>query len=470
MNERKFSNFLEKLMQSRQLNITSLASKLELKNRNVIMRILNNKATSGTLISFAQQLKEHITLTSEELEALNMSLEHEQIPDSVVAARQTLSYLFRKDIPETKNELLCVLRNYQSCDEKIYMGDDIISILKNDPDDDFEIYIEGINTIPFTHALYSALSERRTGKIDVHQFFSDTDDTHESLLQLYAAIKLSAHLPYYPYIMDTAVYSSKSVCIINNTKNTVHMLKAFDSTRYTRMDNDVAGTGMGEHFLKLFDILKDSSAPLKESFESPIDNLPGFIEKMMKLDNITSYEIKSSPCFMLIPFDIQQKLYEESNYLGLGFDNPNIQKIYSLLVARDKKFYETKPIKHFVYSKEGILDFLETGETSDYLSHLRPLTPEERKATILRIINTDNFLPYFFKEDYHVTSVECALFESTYLCIYDPSNRYWNDFCELGIKNKKMLRIMRDFFIEEILKNCCYSPDETREMLRSMIE
>lgn len=456
-------------MQSRHLNITALASRLELKNRNVIIRILNNKATSGTLSSFAETLKSHLDLTEEELDSLNMALEHEQIPDSVISSRQTLSYLFKKDIPSVKNELLCVLHNTKPCDDELYMGDDILDILRSEPDDDFEIHIEDINTIPFVQALSYAMQEKRNGKLIIHQYFTDTEDSGENMLQMYAIIKLSSYLSYYPYIISSTVHSTKRVCIMNTTKNTSYLLNVFDRTHYSRMDMHIAHTGLNEHMAVLFEMLKKSSQPLKDAFASPIEDLPEFLERMMKLDPITSYEIKSTPCFMLIPFEIQKELYKDSNYLGYGFDHPAITKIYNILKTREEKMDSAKSVKHYIYSKEGVEYFLNSGKTSDFLPGLRALSPEERRATLERVINSDNLIPHLFKDEYRVSNIECALYEGTYLGVFDPSHGYWDNYSEVGIKNKKMLRIMRDFIIEEIIKNCCYSPEETREILKGML-
>ncbi len=471
MNERRFSCFLENFIKDRNLTVATLAAQMKIANKTAISRILNDKATVSNIKTFAEKLKKQFELSADELQNLEAALYHEQLPDSVVNSRRILSTLFLCEPEIVPNQLLCTLKNAEECTEKLYLYDHIHNILNSDEQDEYEIFIESVNTLAFTSALYNILHDGKHRKITIHQYFSDTDDVTENIHQLYTLIRLTQYIRYYPYIISPAILHSNRLNIINRTKNMAYLINIYNTSSYTALDMDIEGTSYSAHIMQEFEILKNNSSPLRDGFESPIDSLPEYLELMAKLDACVTYEMKSTPCFCMLPFDIQKKLYADSNYLGLGIDNPLIQRMYSIMENREKALY--KPggvVKNLVFDMQGIKMFIETGRASDHVPVLRDLTREETVLALKKLVENENARIYVLKNDYCIKNIECVLFESTSLVVFDPSLGYWDNFSEISIKNKKMLRIMRDFINEEIIKNCCYSPEESRELILSMID
>lgn len=172
----------------------------------------------------------------------------------------------------------------------------------------------------------------------------------------------------------------------------------------------------------------------------------------------------------MFPFDIQKKLYADSNYLGLGIDNPVVKRMYSTMESREKNLYKPNGVvKNLIFDKNGIAEFIRTGRASDHVPVLRNLTHEESCFSLKKLLDNSNTNIYVLKEAYCINNIECVLFESNSLVVYDPSFGYWDNYSEISIKNKKMLRIMRDFVNEEIIKYCCYSSEESKNIILSLI-
>lgn len=469
MKERKFSIFLKNFIDERKLSVASLAAQMKISNKTVITRILNDKATSSNISAFAQKLISSFQLTDDEINTINNAISYEQLPDSVVTSRRVLSFLYTRNPKEVPNKLLCTLKNAEKCEEKKYLYDDIHNILNSDPEDEYEIFIESVNTLAFTKALYNILHDGKKRNISIHQYFCETDDVTENIHHLYSLLRLTHYASYFAYVISPKIINSSRLNIINRTKNRAHLINIYNTSSYTSLDMNIGGTDFFAHLMQEFEILKEHSTPLRNGFESPFEALPEYIDLMAKLDACVTYEMKSTPCFGMIPFEIQHKLYADSNFLGLGFDNPVVQKLYTTMEKREKALYKENGVKkNIVLYKNGVEKFLESGLCSDHVPVLRALSKDEAVFTLKKLLNNTNANIYLLKDDFCITNAECVLFESNSLVVFDPSLGYWDNFSEIQIKNKKMLRIMRDFISEEIIKHCCYSLEESKQMLLSM--
>ena len=471
VNERRFSCFLENFLKDRNLAVASLATQMKISNKTIITRILNDKATINNIKSFAEKLQNHFDITDEDRAAIEAAINHEQLPDSVVTARQVLSGLFSKKPEQIPNRLKCTLKNAEECKEEIFLYDEIYNILNDSDGNEYEIFIESVNTLAFTHALFNILHDGKRRKITIHQYFSDTDDVTENIHQLYTLIKLSQYIHYFPYVISPSIINSSRLNIINRTKNKAYLINIYNTTNYTMLEMDVGGTNYAAHTLSEFEILKSCSTPLRECFDSPIDSLPEYLDQMAKLDGCVTYEMKSSPCFGMLPFEVQKALYADSDYLGLGIENPMVQRMYKTMESREKALYQPNgPAKNIVFDKNGMKLFLENGRTSDHVPVFRSLTAKEAVFYLKKLMENENARIYLLKDDYCVKNNECVLFESNSLIVFDPALGYWDNFSEISVKNKKMLRIMRDFINEEIIKNCCYSLEESKAIINDMIK
>ncbi len=470
MTERKFSSFLDSFLKTRNLTVATLAAQLRINNKNGIIRILNDKSSFSNIKSLADKIGSCLELSEDEQRALAAAVEYESLPETVVSSRQTLSSLFATRPINIPNKLVCTLKNAQKCTEKIFLYDEIHNILNNDVRDEYEIYIESVNTLAFTKALYDILNDGKERNISIQQYFSDTDDVNENILQLYTLIKLSRSQKYSPYTISPKIQHSNRLNIINRTKNKAYLINIYSGDSYTYLEMDGEGTSFNSHIMEEFEILRSYSAPLRSGYDSPIDSLPEYLELMAKLDNFVTYEMKSSPCFGMLPFDIQHSLYEDSDYLGMGANHPAVKKMYTIMQEREKALYAHNGVaKNLVFDFEGIKSFLESGRTADHVPVLRPLTSEEAINALKKLIGNQNTSIYLLKEGYRIYDIEFVLFETNSLIIYDPSMGYWDNYSEIFIKNKKMLRIMRDFVNEEIIKNCCYSKEESRNIIEKML-
>jgi len=468
--ERSFSFFLENFMRNHNLNAASVAKKLKLSSPTSVLRILNNKATLNNIKSFSEKLKGAIQLTEEEVLLLERAIMYEQLPDSVVQSRKLLTSLFMKQPPLFEKKIRCTLKNSQTVTDIAYLWDEVREFFNSNPDDEIELYIETVDDTVFTAALYNIISEHPGRNINIHHFFDDSDDVETVSRQLYAILKLSCFGGYTPYIINNGIYPSRRFYAKNITKDIATLIYIYDEEHYTSVEMSLSSNPMCRHIEGEFSLLSEMCVSVKEKFAAAMDDLPAYLEKCRKLDPIVSYELKKTPCFMMIPFDIQEQLYEQVNYMGYGPDHPVIRRLYKILQLREKFMDEGSVDKYYVLSKSGIEAFVATGKTSDYLPFLRALTPNECKRVLMRNISLPNTKVFVLKEDYDVTNVECALFESTAITVFDPSLGYWDNFSEIAVHNKKMLRVIRDFINEELIPNCCYTQEESRNIILGLLE
>ena len=457
-------------MQSRNLSVSALAAQMKLSGNTSVLRILNNKSTLKGIEIFCQKLKNAFELTREEAKNLERALSHEQLPANVTRSRKLLSTLFLENVPLFEKKIKCTLKNANECKSTQYLGDEVYRILNSDPGDEIVLYIETIDNENFVHALHDVIAEHPGRKIDIHHFFDDTDDSEAGARGLYAMIKLSCFEGYNPYIINEGVYPSRRFYAKNITKDIATLVYIYDEEHYTCVEMKLSQNEYCRHTEEEFRILSEVSVSAKEKFNVPIEDLASYLEKCRRLDTCISYELKNTPCFMMIPMEIQESLYADCNYLGFGAEHPIVKKMYSIISAREKFIDEGNVEKYFVFTRKGLESFMETGKTSDYLPQMRPLTPEECRRTVMRNIDLPNTQVFILKEGYCMNTTECALFEGNIMSVFDPSYGYWDNFSEIGIRNKKMLRIMRDFIIEELMAHCCYSTEESREIILDIIK
>ena len=110
------------------------------------------------------------------------------------------------------------------------------------------------------------------------------------------------------------------------------------------------------------------------------DQLFDMLKILSQYDLKESMQVNSMPTYMMIPFDIQCRLFEACNYIGLGKNDPYIQPLYNLLEERERLFDESDISRKLIWTVDGVESFLKTGKTGDYFEPFEG-APSQQKWT-----------------------------------------------------------------------------------------
>lgn len=130
---------------------------------------------------------------------------------------------------------------------------------------------------------------------------------------------------------------------------------------------------------------------------------------------------------------------------------------------------------HTIFKRGAMLQFAQTGKTTDHFWGMRAYTPEERMRILNELLNQQLDNPYvhmyFFKDDELVRDVEIAYYEDLGILIL-PSDTDYNlaaGHSEVMISYPEMMRLYRDFFMEELVSKYVLSENDSVAFLRELI-
>jgi hypothetical protein len=166
-------------------------------------------------------------------------------------------------------------------------------------------------------------------------------------------------------------------------------------------------------------------------------------------------------------------MLSESAFLGLGEQNQQVQELVQIFQHRFTHYFKTNKTKYHLFTKRGLMDFVNTGLLSDHYKFLRPFNCHERKTILEFLINQTETNSYcrinLLKNDYAIENFKFCYFENKTLYIIESSSGYGEDYFGVAIDSIPVIDIFDDFIKNELLKYHVYTENETLEYLKYLL-
>lgn len=467
MKYKTFGNFLGNIMKKRNLSASRLAELTGNKSKTTVIRLLNDDCGSRAIMKFAEVLPEALELDEHEIEEMRHVLNTDLVLPIEKKVTENLLKMFRtQDIYFSKS--ICTAYNSEKISRKMSFSNVFQSCIgKNSV-----IIIEGVVSTELAAVLNDVI--HRTTKEGfspvINHFFKADDGMEAKSIQLMSIMKLSTYLGYNAFECRRSCLLGKSITILTENDGGYNMcrVKFTDKDRFHFADTEITEI-LYRHIIYEQDILIENSLPLRSE---PLkrDNLEPMLRDLQEYDKYPTLQINASVSYMMIPFKIQCRLFEECNYIGLGKEHPYIQSLYKILESRADYLRKSGVKRKVIWTREGINSFLKTGKAGDHFRPFTNLTRGEAAETIMSYMDIDGISCRLLKGDYAVFDTEFIIYENAKMLVYDPIWGWWENFTSADIRDRRMLRLATDFYNNELWEKCCYDEDESRKIILDMIE
>lgn len=476
-----FGECLDSLLKSKKISVSGLAEATGTKSRNSIRRILKDECSINVMEAFNSKLIESdpLALSEAEREQLAQALEVSKVGMDTYQARKILLQLFdnsgqiRKSEnplalnPATKEtiplrELFATYKVYAKLNLVIYdavsseFSDELVDMIRNSAS---------------THISVSQLLYLRNSSIH-------NAETFASIFKLFNYEHYNLYSTPSEPVLDKTAVPSGFIIIDKETAEGGH------ATDLIRMDHggsisfiqDMPGNSLYHFYLHHFDSLKMNSQIIRRTYskKNPVETVLNISKFSMQLgENTNEYRIQHGLSYLMIPYDILLNMAAETNYFGLGKNNPIFQNLKQVWYERFYNCYNIDTSKVHILTKRGLLDFVKNGVLSDHFCYFRPFTAEEIKGTlefILKQLTEKDFLKILLlKNDYALGNIQFLYYENKAFWLFDASSGYNENYFEGFIDSAPILEILDDFIKNELISNHTWPESETIEFLEHLI-
>lgn len=463
MENQTFGAFLKEILRTRNLSVSKIAELTGNKSKTSVIRLLNDESRDKTIQKFAKSLAESVELTSEEQRQMERILNKEAVPLSLKNASDSLLRLFDRRGSEYSDKFICVAYNAEATDNVISFYDLFRICLEGES----VIVIEDVISCDMVFALNKIIHETAKQQISpvIEHYFKADEGIEAKGKQLTALIKLSTYSEYNAYDIRHRFPIEKKIIIMTqkNKKINMRLIEFSDSNKLFYSDV-IISKAFCEHLNCRRKVLKEHSVPL---ISEPLqrDELLEMLLMLERFDSIPSLQINQTPAYMMIPFDIQCRLFEACNYIGLGKEHPYIQKLYKVLESRADFIKNSGVKRKMILTKDGIERFFSTGKTSDYFRPFERLTADECKRTLEYIRDIESIECKILKDEYTVYDSEFIIYTGNKICIYDPIWGWWENWQMAEITGKRALETITNFYNDILWEKCCFGLEDSARII-----
>lgn len=464
-----FGQFLRKVLEKRNLSASRFAELTGNKSKTTVLRLLNDKSSPKTILKFSEMLPQVIDLSKDEKECMNYILAEDAPSPAQKSAMDNLLNLFKENDGQRRySKNICIAYNSNPMNKKISLAELFEVCL----DHESFIIIEDVVNEELVFALDKIIHETATREISpvINQFFKFDEGVEAKGKQLLSVMKLSTYMEYNAYEVKHRFAMEKKIIILTFCNDAINMrlIEFAGANKFYYSDTKITDT-FYKHLMHRQNLLREHSQALR-SEPMKQEQLLETLKVMQSYDAMPALQINSTPPYMFIPFNIQTRLFEACNYIGLGKDHPYIQPVLKVLESR-AEFINNTPIKRrMIFTLDGLKSFFKNGKTGDYFRPFDPLTPDECKATLENLINKEGIECKILKGDFSIYNTEFIVFGDRNIVIYDPIWGWWKGSTRAELDNKRMAGILTEFFNEILWKKCCYSKSESRKMMEDMMD
>lgn len=471
-----FGEALYQILRKKNVSVDNLCLRLNLKSKTTVSRILKDESSFEKAEEFCKSLIQvnPLNLLEFERKRLLEALEVNRIgKDEYIANKELIYFVTQKN---SVSEIVCSgvfghmplhIRN--------------ISDLFDTYNQYEHIRVGAVNCI--TDGVAQALARylSRYDNATVEQYIPYEQSKAKNARQFVSVLSLLSFKKYNCY---QAFFSGSSEFeILNRFNNMLVVMKSLpDNKRFVdiislKSNNEFSvlynqtDSFVFDFYTEIFDDMRRQHNPLKNPsqskglMETVIDLSTQFLNQERSFEQIL---IKPQFCFNSIAPDYISKLWVE--------DNVTAEKLGELLELQKQRFdnYTKRSKKHIgIYTKQGILKFLETGQLSDHSPLLRAFTQNEAQAVIKTIIELTENSPmneiYLLKNEINYNQYQYLLYGKHILYFSNGNTDYRQANFNNIINSSDLVTAFHDFIKNELIPNHCYSFKDSMDFIKSVV-
>lgn len=438
-----FGDYLRNLLSEKQVSIAELAKKLNIKSKNEIYRLFQNKHSYEKTSELMEKILSVVQVSQGERNELYNLMNGCKIGYSERKANRILSKLYAKE---------------RSGESPKFMP--FVNFIKENSQKDITVYVGMIQENQCV-ILSRLLDEYPSLKVIHTVDFNTTDEKIAS--QLFAVITFFQNNNH--RLFEKSGQSDNAVLAVVKDESICKMA-VFDNNTFceSNISAEMADYINEKKLEACGDELKQNRVKMGD-YEQ-------MLEYTCACDLNETYVIHGMICLAEIPFKILYRLFEDANYFGFPLEHPFIQSILEVEKKHDE-FRNNSDVTHFYLMSENYLKkFLQTGVTSGYINEFRPLNLDERIETLKMFEYSGHGVRYncrFFKEGYDVIDTECCSIDNVGVYITDSQSTPKKTYMQAVITHPKAMRVFRSFS-KWFWDSCMYSDEESRDMLDKYVE
>lgn len=441
-----FGSYFRSLLNEKKVSIAELADKLNIKSKNEIYRLLQNKYSYEKTSALTEKILSVVDVSQSEQNKLYALMNECKIGYSERNANHILAKLYTDEGSGASersskfNLFLDFLKNNSQKKITMYMG-----IIR---EEQCIMLRDLLNTHPNIQVIHTV----------------DFNTTEEKIAkQLFAIITLFQNDN---HRLFESIGRPESAVVAIAEDDSICRMAVFDGNALHESD---ISADMANYINEKK--LASCGGELKQDRVKMAD-YKQMLEYTCACDVNDTYVLYGMICLAEIPFKIIYRLFEDVNYFGFPPEHPYIQSLLAV-EKRHEELRNTSDTQHYYFlSERYIKRFLKTGITSGYIKEFRPMRREERLETLKIFENSGKGVQYkfrFFKEDYDAISTECCSIDNIGVYITDGQSTAKKTYMQAVINHPKAMRVFKRFS-KWFWDNCMYSDEESRNMLNNYIE
>lgn len=481
-----FSACLQNAVTAAGISVSELARLMNIKNRNELFRILNDKASYKKQREFFEKLKRADVLPLDDRLWAQMeeALEVTRLGEYNYRISHAMHEFVMKEAGRVVPARVTVLDKDGGEREM-----DFAAFLHESWGERVRLTMTGCFHSGVLHAIENELpKEDSQDSVQIVHYLAAED---EEIIQAVTVLQPMIHSGCYnAYTLPVEKASGEEKAIYKNNVILMHTVAAgVSSYRYIQMtDSDTLRAVCFEderiyrYVLDTIETHKEKMPPLKAQFSQPVapEDYIWYTEQYGNLEKgCRLYDVKSDvPINYIHPDILIGSVTDGFRENGFGESDELValvQALYDVQLKRWQNFFQSHKVTHTVFTYESMRRFAETGKQSDHFYAMRPYTKAERFQilTFLRMQTVTNpyFTVYFFKPGLNPVQSEIGCYEGKGVLLTKENTDYRLDggHAETLVTNHEFCSKFKSYFLNTLLTQEVVSKEETLAILDELI-
>ena len=469
-------DYMLDFMRSHELSMAKLAELLGYKSKTSLARLMEDSSRPKSVIQFEAAMRRAFTLTEAEDAAL-----HRAVAMTILGRATYLA----------QEEMWRFVRGESVCDESALTVTDAatgerIDLKKRYSEmTNVQIVLLNCHSVPVFSILRSLLQRE---DVTVEHFICSDENAAKTLCAINSLMPVFYERRYSGCIHISNPYDDATApkgVMKADMMAVNYMLPDGGHGEDVIVFNDrIEGTllahwGQRGLFTNSLGLKREQYMPLKRTFFqcSAFENYVQFSDDCAQLErNRSMWRIKPDVSVDWIPTPVLLSALKEGVIPPEEQDPQVIDALYQIYDRRVRNTFSKRRPAHTLLKRSAMLRFAQTGRTSDHFWAMRPYTPRERVQILTLVLNQHRSNPYFrihfLRDDAMFRDAEISLYDDLGILMTKSDTDYdlAAGHSEIMLNHPELMRLFKDFFMKELVKNHTLPDDETSRFLTELIE
>lgn len=483
-----FGASLKKLLDERQMSVTTLARIMNQPSTTTIHRILRGKTRIETDADFLEKMKacQPLFLTEEELSNLTQALEVSQAGVEQFMQNRAIASIVSEPLPD-EGPIETIFYRQDGSRSIRSLGDLADQLLAGGGK--VQIYLTGnVRTCMMVRIHRDVLARYPEQTFLEHYVCCSPAET---LYAMFPVMPVLYDRNYHMYIVsndqvtpEMASFYQTSSAIIKAelpSGNRYFSMYITDRTRATLVEYASAHTFEGKLSLYQSARARFRSIKIQQPLTDESDDYLRYTEWYYNMESrgTATCMVRADIPIMFFHPDIMVPACMDG-FRNADFCPPEqlkevVERYYKVQLMRYNNFFATKKEHHIVFAWKPMLHFARYGDTSDQFFAIRPFTPEERVRILIdlrshMVSRKNNFHVYFLKSDEDLIRDEITYYkgQGVYFC-QGKTDYNLTQHSEALIVEEEFCRCYENYFLGHLLQHAVKSEADNLKTINQLI-